>query len=214
LRVRSGTDPNEDLGSVRGFIVDASSGRLHYVVIDSGGWFSGGSYLIPPAYTRVDAEQEVLWADLTRDVLRRFPEFDPGKFPELSEDQLWAIEQRIIEAYGDDPGVIAPAARWPRQDWPQYDQPGWWKNEYVPAISADRERPAVAERRERHEVGVAGARGSYSDPVGSRARPGDVLGIERAGETTSLGDTAADEDQRRQSAEKEWRDRPADNERE
>lgn len=34
-----------------------------------------------------------------------------------------------------------------------------------------------------------------------RAQPGDVLGIETAGETTSLGDTARDEDERREEAE-------------
>jgi hypothetical protein len=34
-----------------------------------------------------------------------------------------------------------------------------------------------------------------------RAQPGDVLGIETAGETTSLGDTADDEDKRREDAE-------------
>jgi hypothetical protein len=33
------------------------------------------------------------------------------------------------------------------------------------------------------------------------AQPGDVLGIERDGETTELGDTAEDEDERREDAE-------------
>ena len=41
--------------------------------------------------------------------------------------------------------------------------------------------------------------------VGERAQPGDILGIESAGETTSLGDTAPDEDKRRESAEKDMR---------
>lgn len=39
-------------------------------------------------------------------------------------------------------------------------------------------------------------------PTGDdRAQPGDVLGIERDGETTELGDTREDEDQRRRDAE-------------
>ena len=38
--------------------------------------------------------------------------------------------------------------------------------------------------------------------AGERAQPGDILGIESAGETTSIGDTASDEDKRRESAEK------------
>ena len=36
----------------------------------------------------------------------------------------------------------------------------------------------------------------------ARAQPGDVLGIERGGETTSLGDTEEDEDLRRRELEK------------
>lgn len=39
-----------------------------------------------------------------------------------------------------------------------------------------------------------------------RAQPGDVLGIEKGGETTGLGDTARDEDERRDDAEEANRD--------
>jgi hypothetical protein len=44
---------------------------------------------------------------------------------------------------------------------------------------------------------------SWPDPDKERAQPGDILGIERGGETTSLGDTEEDEDERRRDAEKE-----------
>jgi hypothetical protein len=37
----------------------------------------------------------------------------------------------------------------------------------------------------------------WPDPDTERAQPGDVLGIERGGETTSLGDTEEDEEDRR-----------------
>ncbi|MGD9906466.1 MAG: hypothetical protein AB7U83_23620 [Vicinamibacterales bacterium] len=40
-----------------------------------------------------------------------------------------------------------------------------------------------------------------------RAQPGDVIGIETDGETTELGDTAEDEDERRRDAEEAVRDR-------
>jgi hypothetical protein len=43
--------------------------------------------------------------------------------------------------------------------------------------------------------------GSPDRPADERAQPGDVLGIERDGETTELGDTAEDEDERREDAE-------------
>jgi hypothetical protein len=41
---------------------------------------------------------------------------------------------------------------------------------------------------------------NWPDPDIERAQPGDVLGIERGGETTSLGDTEQDEDRRRRDA--------------
>ena len=44
---------------------------------------------------------------------------------------------------------------------------------------------------------------NWPDPERERAQPGDVLGIERGGETTSLGDDEDDEDTRRRDAEKE-----------
>jgi len=44
------------------------------------------------------------------------------------------------------------------------------------------------------------ANANWPDPDLERAQPGDVLGIERGGETTTLGDTAEDEDRRRKDA--------------
>jgi hypothetical protein len=49
----------------------------------------------------------------------------------------------------------------------------------------------------------SGSGPSWPDPDKERAQPGDILGIERGGETTSLGDTEEDEDERRRDAEKE-----------
>jgi hypothetical protein len=46
-----------------------------------------------------------------------------------------------------------------------------------------------------------------SSPVDDRAQPGDVLGLERDGETTALGDTREDEDERREDAEEDARDK-------
>ena len=41
---------------------------------------------------------------------------------------------------------------------------------------------------------------NWPDPDLERAQPGDVLGIERGGETTTLGETEEDEDRRRRDA--------------
>jgi hypothetical protein len=43
--------------------------------------------------------------------------------------------------------------------------------------------------------------GDVSPHYGGRAQPGDVLGIETGGETTEIGDTDEDENERRRKAE-------------
>jgi peptide subunit release factor RF-3 len=45
----------------------------------------------------------------------------------------------------------------------------------------------------------------HDRPASERAQPGDVLGIEHDGETTELGDTAEDEDERLEDAEDDLR---------
>jgi hypothetical protein len=50
------------------------------------------------------------------------------------------------------------------------------------------------------------ANAEWPDPDTERAQPGDVLGIERGGETTGLGETEDDEDRRRRQAEDEATD--------
>ena len=47
---------------------------------------------------------------------------------------------------------------------------------------------------------------NWPDPDKERAQPGDILGIERGGETTSLGDTEEEEDRRRKESEGEAAD--------
>jgi hypothetical protein len=49
----------------------------------------------------------------------------------------------------------------------------------------------------------SGSGSSWPDPDKERAQPGDILGIERGGETTSLGETEEDEDERRRDSEKD-----------
>jgi hypothetical protein len=58
-----------------------------------------------------------------------------------------------------------------------------------------------AELEGAHDRAKASA-GEVSPHYGGRAQPGDILGIETGGETTGIGDTAEDEDDRRKSAEK------------
>ena len=62
----------------------------------------------------------------------------------------------------------------------------------------------AAERREREKDGVNDG-DDVSPHYGGRAQPGDVLGLETGGETTEIGDTAEDENERRRKAERKNR---------
>lgn len=49
--------------------------------------------------------------------------------------------------------------------------------------------------------------GDVSPHAGGRAQPGDILGIETGGETTFIGDTDEDENERRRKLEDEVNDK-------
>lgn len=172
LTVRSASR-DERLGKLRGFVVDADRRQLQYVAVESSGWFSGGTYLIPPACTRIDADQDVFWAEVTRDTISHFPEFDPTRFPTLSDTELWTIERRIIEAYGDDPGVLAPSADWDRATWRLHGPPTWWRDEY--GAGPEQFQHGRTHAGASADVPAAGCPG----PAADRAQRGAVLGLER-----------------------------------
>lgn len=113
----------ERIGDVDGFIVDAQAGRVHYVVIDSGGWFRSRRFLIPVGHATVSSQQSSLRVDVTRAALFKYPEFDENRFREFSDDDLRVFEQRMSEACcpgGEDERLAPYGAQ------PHYTQPEWW----------------------------------------------------------------------------------------
>jgi len=75
-----------------------------------------------------------------------------------------------------------------------------------PAIADDVDAATEARRRadlNRRDLDDQRASADDVSPhYGGRAQPGDILGIETGGETTSIGDTSDDENKRRNDAEK------------
>ena len=215
---------NAKLGDIDGFIVDATSGRLYHLVVDSGGWFTSRRFLLPIGHATVDHEAKAVRVDVGRDSLRRYPEFDPDRFRSYSDADLRAFERSTLEACcPDDLGDRADTASWPYESRRHFSQPGWWTAGTYPS---DRLRPVgIATRRdapirERHDREFATARGRGEDRTGDitrrpdedsphyegRAQPGDVLGVETGGERTYVGDTTEDENKRRREAEKTLRE--------
>jgi len=179
----------EKIGTVDGFIVDTQASRVLYVVVDAGGWFTSDRFLLPVGDTQLAADGRALQASVTKASLEGYPEFDETGFSELSDEDLRAYETRLasVHAPGD---VLGLNSEWPEafHEHPLYRQPSWWMGRRL-----DDGRETATGNGDRAPRGE-------SPHSGGRAQPGDVLGIETAGERTELGDTAEDEDERRREA--------------
>ncbi|HWK10930.1 MAG TPA: PRC-barrel domain-containing protein [Vicinamibacterales bacterium] len=215
---------DRDLGDLEGFIVDTDSGRVVYAVVDSGGWFRSRHFAVPIGHAQLDAGRRRLNVNVTREAAEKLPAFNPKELRRFSDDEMRAFEQRTaIVCCPDDPTDVSGAVQYDRIR--HYAQPDWWRADYQRvdryqdldrwdvrereagenrANAAARERERSRDEynrehvtaREREEDRTRSA-DDVSPHFEGRAQPGDVIGIETGGESTHVGDTAADEDERR-----------------
>lgn len=68
---------NDKIGSIKGALVDDTTGRIRYFIVDVGGWFSAKEVLIPAGLARV-AGDEVYFDSLSRDVVEGMDQYDPN----------------------------------------------------------------------------------------------------------------------------------------
>ena len=134
MKVRN--DAMETLGSVDGFVVDNTSMRPYYVVVDSGGWFKSKDFLVPIGRARIDDDRDALVVDIPKARIERFPGFDRSEFERLKEEDVRRMNDAICGACHDTTVVSSPgdpmASAWDRAD---YRQPGWWS---TTAVGLDR----------------------------------------------------------------------------
>jgi hypothetical protein len=201
----------EDLGKVEGFIVDSDSGRPYYAVVDAGGWFKSKHFLLPVGHLRFENDRQALMADVTKERVERFPGFDLSKFDKMSVDDLKRFNVETLQActvagavytYSDtEPYTTA----WERAD---FNYPDWWRGRQSPGrttgakaeVGAGRSAAQTSDRARGNSVV---AKGTDSSPhFDGRAQPGDVIGVETEGEQTHVGETADDENKRREAAQK------------
>jgi hypothetical protein len=213
----------QKIGDVDGFIIDPAARRVNYVVVDSGGWFTSRRLLLPIGHASIAADRRSLQVDVTRDALRRLPEYDEERFREMTDDDLRAFERDTVVACCPDEAIEdISVATWGYDSRRHYTQPPWWgATGYAPErlqpIGARPARagdpttpiaappPASSDVRRTAEPELVTARKRAGDPsphLDGRAQPGDVLGIETGGERTGIGDTAEDENERRRTAER------------
>jgi len=238
MKVRN--DAMETLGKVAGFIVDGSSTRPYYVVVDSGGWFKSKDFLVPIGHARIDDDRDALVVNLPKSRIERFPGFASDEFDRLKEDDIRKMNDAICEACEETPVMYTPSdplsAAWSR---PEYTQPDWWAavsppfsavSEMLPEgnVVATPDYPATKVARatgelqaeqmakedrknvrkekvhesERDREMVVARESDVSPHFDGRAQPGDVLGLETGGEQTHVGETAKDEDKRREDAQR------------
>ena len=208
----------EHLGDVDGFIVDSERTRPYYVVVDAGGWFKTRHFLLPVGHTGlvVADDGEALVADLTKAQVERFPGFDKDEFEKLSDVDFKRINDEICLASATTADVVFDpnepySAAWNR---PDYRYPDWWTADPThPGRMGERAITAGAEYRRQEAAkhvrdtvadyardSDASTPGDESPHFAGRAQPGDVLGLETGGEQTHMGETAEDEDKRREDA--------------
>lgn len=79
---------NEKLGTVDDVIFDHSTGEIHYVVVDTGGWLSSKKFLVP--LNRIQPygnREDKFYAELDKERIQMLPEFNPDA---LKSESTWA----------------------------------------------------------------------------------------------------------------------------
>lgn len=83
---------DEKLGKIDDVIFDHSSGTVHYVVVDTGGWLSTKKFIVPAERLRCPAEHKEDFAvDLTKEQVESFAPYNEA---DLESDQQWADYER------------------------------------------------------------------------------------------------------------------------
>ncbi len=197
----------DKVGDVEGFIVDAETERPYYVVVDSGGWFSGGRYLVPVNHVSFDRDEQCMRVDLDKNTIQQYPKFDKDEFERMSDAELKNFEERIGRTCCPDEATARGTA-WTHDEWRHYQAPAWWSSprDRVPAAREQAEpapwTTAATPAPPREQERIVAREGQ---PVGDRAQPGDVLGIESGGAETHLGETPEEMERRARTADREAR---------
>jgi hypothetical protein len=131
--IRVVNDAGDDLGTLDGFLLDQTSRRPYYVVIDAGGWFGGRRYVLPIGEGTFDQLAKLLRVRLDTETIQRYPQFDAQEFEQLTEDESRRYEARLLESFM--PEVPAADHR-AYERLPQFRQPEWWSG----GVQPERER--------------------------------------------------------------------------
>lgn len=83
-----------EIGHVEDFLVDDDTWKIHYLMIDTSNWIGGRTVLIAPQWAEtIDWMRQQVLVDVTRDVVKASPEYDPAA------DIDGKYEERLANAY-------------------------------------------------------------------------------------------------------------------
>jgi len=139
----------DKLGKVDGFIIDPEGRRVHHIVVDSGGWFTSQRFLLPIGHAALTEDRTALRTDISREALRRFPDYEEARFREFTDDELRAFERNtVVACCPDEPLEEVSSTAWGYSSWRHYQQPAWWGAGY----EQERLRPVGQERAGREDM--------------------------------------------------------------
>lgn len=121
---------DDDLGRVDGFVLDRASGRPYYVVVDSGGWFTGNRYLLPINSLNFKQGDRQMRVSLDKDTIKKYPKFDGDAF-ERTDERSRQYERQLLEVYGREPIRSEEGGRFDYERLEEFHQPDWWITEGV-----------------------------------------------------------------------------------
>ncbi|WP_216319351.1 PRC and DUF2382 domain-containing protein [Deinococcus aestuarii] len=86
----------DKIGTVRDALVDPGTGRIRYLIVDVGGWFSSKEVLVPVGHARFDNDG-VYFDNLTKDQVREMGEY---RYGETYSDQSFESDERVLRGMG------------------------------------------------------------------------------------------------------------------
>jgi sporulation protein YlmC with PRC-barrel domain len=86
------------LGKIDDVIFDHSTGQIHYIVVDTGGWLSSKKFIVPPQQLQASSEhKDDFVINVTKDQIEKFPPYDDSAVE--SEGKWRDYESRYQEAW-------------------------------------------------------------------------------------------------------------------
>src|SRR5438067_11528074 len=83
----------EKLGKIDDVVFDGDSGRVQYLVIDTGGWLKSRRFLVPPDQVQPSRENENdFQVNLTKAQIERFPALDENVFDDKNKFENYQVD--------------------------------------------------------------------------------------------------------------------------